>query len=216
MDTFPQATSTFMLPGPAGQLEVITVDSTKASSSVMVICHPHPLHQGTMHNKVVTTLAKAAERLSMPSVRFNFRGVGASEGDFANAVGEQDDCLAVIAWLKQVLPRHNIILAGFSFGSYVAAAVAAKIKVSALITVAPAVVNYPFLSLPSITCPWLTVMGEEDEIVPFEAVEAFVQTRKETGIRYETLEGCSHFFHRKLIDLRTICEDFLITSEYFE
>ena len=108
MHEFPCGTTTFMLPGVVGELEVMTTHPGEGRETVMLICHPHPLHQGTMHNKVVTTLAKVAERLGMPSIRFNFRGVGASHGVFANAVGEQDDCRAVLAWVKTVLPNHEI------------------------------------------------------------------------------------------------------------
>jgi uncharacterized protein len=208
MQEFPRETTTFTLPGAVGELEVMTTHPGEDRDTVMVICHPHPLHQGTMHNKVVTTLAKVAERLGMPSVRFNFRGVGASQGTFADAVGEQDDCLAVLAWVKTVLPCHKVILAGFSFGSYVAAAVAAHEEVMALISVAPAVTNYEFSKLSTMGCPWLVVMGEDDEVVSVEAVDAFSHARSDIT-DYIKLQNCSHFFHGKLIDLRAICDKFL-------
>jgi uncharacterized protein len=209
MHEFPQGELTFKLEGAVGALEVMTVwEDHTPHLAVMLICHPHPLHQGTMHNKVVTTLAKAAKNVGISSVRFNFRGVGESQGEFAHAVGEQDDLLAVISWVRKVLPQYQIILAGFSFGSYVAAAVAARIDCVSLVTVAPAVHHYDYSLLPGMRCPWMVVMGEDDEVVPVAAVDTFVASREDV-IVYEKMSACSHFFHGKLIELRALVEQWL-------
>ena len=111
----------------------------------MVVCHPHPLHGGTMQNKVVTTLARCAEELGMPSLRFNFRGVGASAGAFDEGRGETDDALAAVATARQRWPDAALWLAGFSFGGYVALRASTTRgvgEVSRLVTIAPAFTRY--------------------------------------------------------------------------
>ena len=104
--------------GPSGSLELRFTPNTGVIG--VVVCHPHPLHGGTMHNKVVTTLCKSFSELGYPTLRFNFRGIGHSEGSFNHGVGETSDTLAVIEWLKQTYGIKKILLAGFSFGAFVA------------------------------------------------------------------------------------------------
>ena len=118
-----------------------------------------------MSNKVVTTLARAFARLGADAVRFNFRGVGASQGRYADGVGERDDALAVVAWCRARWPDRRLYLGGFSFGAAVAAAIAARVAPAGLVTVAPPVDKLPpdFVA-PS--CPWLLVHGEADDVVP--------------------------------------------------
>jgi uncharacterized protein len=200
---FPDKKKTFLMDGPVGKLEVATTwPIEKTPLLVMVICHPHPLHLGTMNNKVVTTLARCAQILGMPSVRFNFRGVGQSAGEFANAIGEQDDALSVISWVHEQLPNAHIVLAGFSFGSYVAAAVAARVnRLQALISVAPPVHHYDFNAIELPSCPWLVLMGDQDEVVPLAAVQQWAE-QNATHLDYQQIADCSHFFHGQLITLR--------------
>ena len=113
-NTFPAIDSIFTIPGPVGQLEVATsVVSDSSLPFIGVICHPHPLYGGTMNNKVVTTLARTFTLMGISSVRFNFRGVGESAGNYTEGVGESDDLLAVLSWLNNVRPNHQIILTGF-------------------------------------------------------------------------------------------------------
>ncbi|HSC66336.1 MAG TPA: alpha/beta fold hydrolase, partial [Cellvibrio sp.] len=116
----------FFIPGPSGQLEAIIHQGDNEGhfagrELLVVICHPHPVHGGTMDNKVVTTLMRTYRDLGVHVLRFNFRGVGKSEGSFDNAIGEVDDLRAVIAWVDQQLPDTSLLLAGFSFGSSIAA-----------------------------------------------------------------------------------------------
>src|SRR5436189_4416294 len=96
------------------------------SSMIGVVCHPHPLYQGTMHNKVVTTIAKAWQEMGMSTLRFNFRGVGLSEGEYGHGEGEQEDLKAVLNWILEQFPNAKICLGGFSFGAFIAAKVAAE------------------------------------------------------------------------------------------
>lgn len=201
-DLFPQTSSHFVISGPAGNLELMTTwPSELQHEYVAVICHPHPLFQGSMKNKVVTTLFRAFDRLGVPTVRFNFRGVGQSQGQHGEGVGEQDDLMAVIRWLTDVLPGFEVSLSGFSFGSYIAAAVANREPVSGLITIAPPVHHYAFNKLTQVRCPWLVVMGDQDEIVPFADVNAFVENSP-LPMDYQVMPAATHFFHGRLIDLR--------------
>lgn len=154
-----------------------------------------------MGNKVVTTLSQTLQDLGMPVIRFNFRGIGQSEGDYANAVGELEDLYAVMDWVQQVYPKQKLWLAGFSFGSYISAKAASQREVSQLISVAPPVKNFDFKSIGSIPCPWVVVQGEEDEVVPSEMVFDWLSTRKEHP-RLIRLPGIGHFFHGHLMTLR--------------
>ena len=200
---FPQQITQFLLPSPAGSLEVMTTWPKQTPSITGVICHPHPLFAGTMNNKVVTTIAKAFDQLGLATVRFNFRGVGKSTGEYGETIGEREDLTAVLQWVKTVLPQPQIWLAGFSFGSYIAAAVANKIPVAQLVTVAPAVHHNDFAGLTNVGCPWLIIQGEQDEIVPFDQVKRFVENPP-VPVKFIAVPGAGHFFHGRLIELRDI------------
>jgi alpha/beta superfamily hydrolase len=202
MNEFPLHTQAFFLAGPAGRLAVMTTYPAQNEKKIVgIICHPNPLFAGTMNNKVVTTIAQAFDRLGLKTVRFNFRGVGESEGSYGETIGETEDLLAVVEWVKQVLPDHEICLAGFSFGSYIAAKVANQMPIKQLVTVAPAVNMHAFAELTHITCPWLMVLAEADEIVPYAASKAFAD-HPVVPTTVIVMHEASHFFHRRLIDLR--------------
>ena len=203
---FPQTNSQFILPGPAGNLEVMTTFSKDSSKNIVgVICHPHPLFEGSMQNKVVTTIAKAFDHLGFATVRFNFRGVGKSEGQYGETIGETEDLLAVIKWVKQALPDYQMVLAGFSFGAYISAKVANQISVLQLVSIGPAVSKFNFKNFTHIDCPWLVIQGDQDEVVPFEMVKAFAENPP-APLKLIVMEGASHFFHGRLIELREILE----------
>ena len=197
------------LTGPAGALEALTVcPAHPAIAATAVILHPHPLHGGTMQNKVVHTLARGFAELGVASVRFNFRGVGASAGRFANGEGETEDALAVIEWVRARCPGTPVWLAGFSFGAYIALRVAASAQVHGLVTVAPAVHLYDFSTLTLPPCPWLLIQGEADEVVSAKAVHDWL-----SGIAPSPqalfLPDVGHFFHGRLNDLRSALRDFV-------
>ncbi len=193
--------------GPVGQLEGL-VNGIDGSDTVAIICHPHPLYQGTMTNKVVTTLAKACDEVGVSSIRFNYRGVGNSEGSYGEMEGEILDCLAVVAEAQRRFPDCKLALAGFSFGSYIASRVAEQITSQWLVTVAPAVNHARFNTLSDITCPWLVVMGSGDEVVPFDEVQAWAASPP-VPLSFEVIEGASHFFHGDLVVLRQLVTEFL-------
>lgn len=198
------------VPGPAGPLEVrLTLPPNPEAGQVAVICHPHPLYGGTMDNKVVSTLARACRDRGLPVVTFNFRGVGGSAGAHDHAVGEIEDCLAVVEWALRETGADRLVLAGFSFGSYIAAAAAgrlpSKVTLRKLLMIAPPVHHYPVeaLTLPS---DLMVVMGDADEVVPPADVFAWASRHQLPLVR---LEGCGHFFHGRLTELKQIVEEAL-------
>jgi alpha/beta superfamily hydrolase len=200
---FPEAATELSLPGPAGVLEAATAmpEAACARAGVAIVCHPHSLHGGSMHNKVVTMIARALRELGLATIVFNFRGVGASAGQYDDGRGETEDLLSVAAWAQRVQPEAALWLAGFSFGSYIAARAAAQLPVRQMISVAPPVSRWDFTALTSPLCPWLVVQGEADEVVDPEAVYAWAAAQPEPPTLTRMPET-GHFFHRRLMDLR--------------
>lgn len=198
----------FLINGAVGQLEVLLdqPESLSEDATIVIICHPHPLYGGTMQNKVVHTLARTSARLGMLAVRFNFRGVGQSDGHFEHGLGEQQDCIAVANWARQQYPRRSVWLAGFSFGSFVAYQSFSTIEAERLLLVAPPVGLFEFQSMEQIEIPWAVIQGKEDEITPPESVESWVHSQASPPVFYY-LDGVSHFFHRKLTLLADIVRD---------
>jgi len=195
--------------GPSGELELVKGEPTGTPRSAWgVICHPHSLYGGTMHNKVVTTLAKTFQDLGVSTVRFNFRGVGKSTGQFDKGQGEVDDLLAVIAWMQHEQLKNEIWLAGFSFGAYVATQVATQIPVNKLVTIAPPVTHFHMESLSPLPTNWVLVQGEKDEVVSAEAVLSWAETKtpSPTILRFPEAD---HFFHGQLVELRSKLEEVL-------
>lgn len=204
---FPLTATTLTLPGPAGELEV-AVDPPEADATprplVAVICHPLPTEGGTMHNKVVTMAARAMRELGATTVRFNFRGTGASEGAFDHGNGELDDLRAIVAWVRATRPGDTLWLAGFSFGAYVSLRGAAELQPALLLSIAPPAGRWDFDHIITPTMPWKVIQGEEDEIVDPQAVYDWFAA---VSVRHPDAElvrmpETSHFFHRRLMDLR--------------
>ncbi|MGH8113593.1 MAG: alpha/beta hydrolase [Rhodanobacteraceae bacterium] len=205
---FPESPMTFALPGPTGALEVATStpEPAVARAGTVVICHPNPQQGGTMRNKVVTMLERSLREAGLATVRFNFRGVGVSVGEFDNGDGESGDLVAVVQWVRKARPDDALWLAGFSFGSYVALRCARSLAADALITVAPPAGMYELDEIAMPDCPWLVVQGEEDEVVDPQAVFDWIGTLdpKPTLIR---MPDTGHFFHRRLMDLRGVVKN---------
>jgi len=199
--------------GPAGQIEVLLeAPQTTDYRRVAVLCHPHPLHQGTMLNKVVHTLSRAMNELNMPAIRFNFRGVGASEGVFADGFGETDDTVAVIDWAAQRYAGARLCLLGFSFGGMVAARAALSAGPVQLVTVAPPAARYAgLLEGRQPECPWLVVQGETDDVVSCTDTVAWVNGLG-AGPELIVVPDTGHFFHGRLTKLRTIVVNHLVAQ----
>ena len=202
---FPDQSTTLMLDGPAGELEVAVAlpEPADARPLVAVVCHPLPTEGGTMHNKVVTMVARALRELGATTVRFNFRGTGGSGGEFDRGVGEREDLRTVVDWVRAARPGQALWLAGFSFGSYVGLSSAAELAPDALISIAPPVSGrgWDFSGIEVPEVPWLVVQGDQDEIVDPQAVYDWIDTL-ERQPQLVRMPETSHFFHRKLIDLR--------------
>jgi len=200
---FPNESTTLLLDGPAGALEV-AVDRSEATPlpAVAIICHPLPIEGGTMHNKVVTMVARALRELGLDTVRFNFRGTGNSEGSFDEGVGETDDLRTVADWVRAQRPDAALWLAGFSFGAYVSLRMAAELQPAMLVSIAPPVGrSWDFDTLVPPTCPWLVIQGEADEVVDPQAVFAWIDAMRDPPDLVR-MPDTGHFFHRKLMDLR--------------
>ncbi len=194
------------LAGPAGRLEAVVEQDSETPDFIAIVCHPHPLFGGTMDNKVVTTLTRMVRDKGGVVVRFNFRGVGESQGAYSDGIGETEDLLAVHSWLRQQWPSLPLWLAGFSFGSFVAARGAEILNangdpVNNLLLVAPPVHHYPFTDIESTGCPVTVVQGEEDEVVPAEQV---FQWAASTPLQPDLIRfpECGHFFHGRLVELK--------------
>lgn len=182
--------------GPAGRVEIALEWPQREPAAIAVICHPHPLQQGTMDNKVVTTLARAFRRLGAVALRFNFRGVGGSEGEHAHGVGERDDALAAIDYARNRWPGLDLYLGGFSFGGAVALAIADRARPRGLVTVAPAVARLP-ADFVAPTMRWLLVQGDRDEVLDPAEVLSWA-SRLPAPPQLAVFEGVGHFFHGRL------------------
>ena len=197
------ASTALTIPGPAGRLEAALDPAAAPVRPILaIVCHPLPTEGGTMHNKVVTMTARALRECGITTLRFNFRGAGASEGRFDNGEGELDDLRAVAGWAREHFPGHALWLAGFSFGAWVSLRAAEELGAAALISIAPPVGRgwqFDDIALP--TMPWLVIQGDADEIVDAAAVREWVSALPTPPTLVE-MPGTSHFFHRKLMDLR--------------
>lgn len=187
--------------GPAGALALAVDEPAQAPCGVAVVCHPHPLHGGTLDNKVAQTLARAFVQLGYRVVRFNFRGVGGSEGQWDEGRGEVDDALAVIAAHRQA--GQPLVLAGFSFGAYVASQAAHRLKdtpqaVQRLVLVGPATSNFDVAPVAANT---LVIHGEADEVVPLSATLDWARPQVQPVV---VVPGVGHFFHGQLALLKSL------------
>jgi alpha/beta superfamily hydrolase len=184
--------------GPAGTLEVAFNVPEGTVRGVALIAHPHPLQGGTLDNKVVQTLAKTFAALGYAAVRLNFRGVGLSEGQFDDGIGETDDALAALAAAKLEFGELPVALAGFSFGSYVQTRVAHAITAERLVLIGPAVKRFPIEAVPPDT---IVIHGEEDDVVALADVLAWARPQQ---LPIVVFPGCGHFFHGRLPQLQRV------------
>lgn len=192
-----------LIPGPAGDIEVLTScpECYAEESPIAVICHPHPLYGGSMRNKVVHILAETFNSMGLLSVTFNFRGVEKSSGRYAKGVGETEDLAAVVAYFRQRYPRAPLWLAGFSFGAYVALRGHSQVGAERLLLIAPPVTLFDFSELPEVTVPWMVIQGGRDEIIAPEQVSRWVAARSPRPV-LRWMADADHFFHGRLNRVR--------------
>lgn len=198
-----QGEHAFVFNTDAGDLEgLLTVPPASHFASIAVLGHPHSLQGGTMNNKVVTTLARAFSTLGIPSLRFNFRGVGQSQGRYDDGVGESEDMLRLCARWAEEFPQSRYLFAGFSFGSYVAYRAAAQHAHDLLITIAPPVHHYDYRAYQPAPSPWVIFQGDSDEVVPAGEVMDFA-AQASPPLQVSCFAETGHFFHGKLLELKT-------------
>ena len=199
----------FHLDGPSGRLQaLLELPPDAGPSGAAIVCHPHPAHGGTMQNKVTHTLARSFIGVGFAALRFNFRGVGSSDGEFDNGAGEIDDVLAAVDWMRREMPGMPLWLAGFSFGAAMAVHAAVASRPDGLVSIAPAVRRFVGKLESQPDCPWLILQGDRDELVDIEETIAWINDL-EPGPELEVFEGTEHFFHGKLVLLRNAVEDFV-------
>ena len=187
--------------GPGGAIECAVDAPAAAPRGLAVVCHPHPQHGGTLDNKVVQTLARAFVQLGYRAVRFNFRGVGASQGAWAGGPGEIDDALAVVGAFRAA--GQPLLLAGFSFGGYVASHAAARLAddgapAERLVLIAPAASRFAMAAVPPRT---QLIHGESDDVVPLAAVFDWARPQ---SLPVTVIPGAGHFFHGQLPLLKSL------------
>ena len=184
--------------GPAGTIECALDAPAAEPRGTVVVCHPHPQHGGTMDNKVVQTLARAFVALGWRSIRFNFRGVGGSQGAWDDGVGEIDDALAVIA----AFAGSPFMLAGFSFGAYVASQAALRLadgaKPQRMVLVGPSTERQ---TMPAVPADSVVIHGEIDDVVPLAATLAWARPQ---ALPVIVFPGVGHFFHGQLGLLKNV------------
>jgi alpha/beta superfamily hydrolase len=214
----------FFLAGPAGRLEAVLNEGEPGATHSAVVCHPHPLYGGTLHNKVVFHAMKALSNLGLPVLRFNFRGAGLSEGEHASGRGEVDDVRAALDWLDQEFHRP-IVFTGFSFGAAVGTkAACADSRVEALIALGTPIRitpeqaaesggpaegrSYEFRYLRKCSKPKLFLSGANDHFADRAALENLVSELPEPK-ELVLIEGAGHFFEGHLDEMRETIERWL-------
>jgi alpha/beta superfamily hydrolase len=194
----PRTLERYTIAGPAGQLEVALNVPHDPYAGLALIAHPNPVEGGTLDNKVVHTLAKTFFALSYVAVRFNYRGVGASEGSFDNGNGETEDALAVLRHARDRIGDRPIVLAGFSFGGFIASRVAKTITAERLVLIAPAVGRF---AVEGVSADTIVIHGEEDDVVPLAEVFDWARPQQ---LPITVFPGCGHFFHGRLPQLSRV------------
>lgn len=189
----------FFVAGPAGKLETTLAElDSKSRKGIAVIAHPHPLYGGSMDNKVVHTLFKALYELGFTVVKFNFRGVGNSEGVFDRGVGEVEDVVSIVKELRKQFDMQcslPLLLAGFSFGGAVQAHVAQSLKPQTLVLVAPSVEQFSAPAISTVSDKSLIIHGDQDEVVLLKTILSWATPQ---NLPVLVIPGAEHFFHGKL------------------
>lgn len=202
------------IPASHGQLEAILKEPTTAPKGVALVCHPHPLGQGTMHNKVVYRAAAGLLEAGLVTLRFNFRSVGNSSGAHDDGRGEKQDVTDALDYLSENYPNLETTLAGFSFGSRVGTEVALNDeRIIRLISIGTPVDKYDFSYLKTCRKPILFVHGDSDEFGKVEKLKSLVaEVSENTDTKFVVFENCGHFFDKHLNELKDAIRDWTISK----
>jgi len=195
--------------GPGGRIEAIIKEPAAPVTRAAIVCHPHPLFGGTMHNKVVFRIARAFQDAGFAVLRFNFRGTGRSEGEHDNGLGEQDDLRVAIAFIEERYPGVELWLAGFSFGSaMMLRAAACDDRARALVAAGVPVSNYDFTGIAQCHKPKLFVQGSLDQFGSPEDLEGLFALLDEPK-QLKIIQGADHFFEGHLPELAAAVSAFI-------
>lgn len=200
--------------GPAGRIEGRYNVSSSKNAPVALVLHPHPLYGGTMNNKVVYSVHQTLVANGFTVLRINFRGIGKSQGQFDNGVGELTDAATALDWLQAQNPAApQSWVAGFSFGSWIGMQlIMRRPEITSFIAVSPPVNKYDFSFLSPCPIPGLIIQGDNDSIVPEENVmDLFgrLSKQKHSKVQYQSVQGADHFFRDKLSDLEECVEGYV-------
>ena len=203
------------IPAAHGELEAILKEPAGDIKGVALVCHPHPLGGGTMHNKVVYRAATGLVEAGLVALRFNFRGVGASTGAHDDGDGEKQDVKDALDYLTENYPNQPITLAGFSFGSRVGTEVSLDDeRIVRLVSIGTPVDKYDFSFIKHVRKPILFVHGDQDEFGTVEHLTEVVEQVESADKQLIVFENCGHFFDEHLNELKNAVRDW--TLEHIE
>lgn len=206
-----------IFPGPDGRLEGRYTPGPEANAPIALILHPHPLYGGTMNNKVVYNLFHVFAKRGFAVMRFNFRGVGRSQGSFDNGVGELSDAASALDWLQTYNANASAVwIAGFSFGAWISMQLLMRRpEIDGFISVAPPANMFSFEFLAPCPSSGLIIQGTDDKIVPEpESAKLAQRLSLQKGIKidYRKIQGADHFFEGKLDELTAVCDKYIKAS----
>ncbi len=192
--------------GPEGRLEGRYQPATRPRAPLAMILHPHPQGGGTMNNRIVQALYQTFTKRGFATLRFNFRGVGRSQGEFDNGIGELSDAASALDWMQQFNPEAPVTwVAGFSFGAWIGMQLLMRRpEIKGFISIAPPANMYDFGFLAPCPSSGLIVQGSADEVVQAAAVQKLVdklKTQKHITIDYDVIEGANHFFENEMVQM---------------
>lgn len=200
--------------GPVGRIEGRYTESPDPKAPLALVLHPNPLLGGNMNNKVVYGLYRTLANQGFTVLRINFRGVGKSQGEFDNGIGEMTDAATALDWLQVNNPlSQTMLIAGFSFGSWIAMQlIMRRPEINSFIAVAPPVNKFDFSFLSPCPIPGLVIQGDQDSVVPEEIVLDLcnrLSKQKHIQVDYKVVRGADHFFREKVEDISNIVSEYL-------
>ena len=200
--------------GPDGRLEGRYHPSNRPQAPLALLLHPHPQHGGTMNNKIIYKLYQTFTKRGFSTLRFNFRGVGRSQGQFDNGLGELSDAASALDWMQTQNPNtRSCWIAGFSFGAWVAMQLMMRRpEIDGFISIAPTASQHDFSFLAPCPASGMIIHGDKDEVVPQSSVDKLaqkLQKQKNIKIDYRIVEGSDHFFIHHLDPLNEQVEGYL-------